>query len=52
MDPKYAVTFGKLCWQPDPEEPAFRCSKAAGHADDEHEYSDGAVTKTWPQKES
>lgn len=52
MDPKYAVTFGKLCWQAKPDEPAYRCSKAAGHADDKHEYSDGAVTKTWPQKES
>lgn len=52
MNPKYAVTFGKLCWHVKPDEPMYKCSKAAGHADDKHEYSDGAVSKTWPQEES
>lgn len=49
MNPKYAVTFGKLCWQAKPDEPAYRCSKEMNHTGD-HEYSDGAVTKTWPRE--
>lgn len=48
MNQEYAVTFGKLCLCQRPDESAFSCSEAPGHAG-RHVYSDGAITRTSPQ---